>query len=269
VDAYVPDELFELRAQRTVTITGTPVLAVANNRMRLRGGAGERGTLPVAVQVQVGDQALGPFEGSVPLETLAANSPSEAGEPLSKGIAYNLPPKTALPLYQAPQGELITLVAPQEKAQTIQVLEVQGAWFSVRLGRGPYLEGYTNAPLALLGTPLEAAAQSSPQTTPNATVPQRIAQAQGALKRVPTNTRLSFRGKALATFRSEGWARVLGNENNGQIEVLAAADDTVTVRGLVPTDALLDAEPGAIEATPTETAPEAATGAPELSSAFP
>lgn len=266
VEAYVPDELFELRAQRRLAITGTPVLAVANNRVRLRGAAGKQGLIPVAARVQVGDVVLGPFEGTVPIEALAANSPQEADEPLSRGIAYRLPPETALPLYHAPQGELITLVAPQAKAQTIQVLAVQGAWFMVRLGSGPYLEGYTNASLNLLGTPLEAAAQPSPQTAPRSEIPRRIAQAAGPLKRVPANTRVTFRGKPLATFRSEGWARVLGDPKDGKLEVLTAADDNVTVRGLVPADSLIEADPSAVEAAPAT----ATTGvASELSSAFP
>lgn len=264
VEAFVPDEFLELRAQRTVPVRGTPVLAVANNRVRLRGAAGEDGWIPVAVRVQVGDVELGPFEGSLPIEALAANSPVEASPPLSKGIAYRLSPETALPLYQAPQGELITLVAPQAQAQTIQVLAVQGQWFSVRLGSGPYLEGFTNTPLTLLGTPLEAASQPQQASPPKPEIPARIAAAQGDLRRVPPNTRLTFRGKPLATFRSEGWARMLGAPRDGQQEILAAADDSVTVRGLVAADALVDVESEAAAVPADAGAPLA----PELSSAF-
>ncbi len=246
VEAYVPDAYFELRAQRHVRLSGTPVLVASDNRVRLLGGADSRGLVPVAARVQVGDLTLGPFEGTVPMEALAANSPTDPGEPLSSGIAYRLQAQTALPLYNAPQGELISLVAPQAQAQTVQVLRMEGLWFSVRLGTGPYLEGFTNAPLVVIGKPLEAPKALAPSSPPRGDVPTQIAEAQGTLKRVPRNTRLTFRGKPLAIFRSDGWARVLSGESGGQVEVLAAADELVTVRAMVASEALLDADEQAV-----------------------
>jgi hypothetical protein len=93
-------------------------------------------------------------------------------------------------------------------------------------------------------------------------VPRRILEAAGPLKRVANGAELHFRGKAIAKLRSEGWARVIAEAPNGLAEVLAAADDQITVRALVDARQLADVEPGL-----TSVLPAPNLDPPELSSA--
>src|SRR5690606_25210169 len=71
-------------------------------------------------------------------------------------------------------------------------------------------------------------------------VPQAVAEVAGELKQLPSGTKLTFRGKPIATLRSPGWARVIAAYPDGMSEVIVAADEQVTVRALVRTDELTE-----------------------------
>jgi hypothetical protein len=262
LEAYVPVDLLELRAQGTEHVAGTPVLVAPNDRLRVLGPAAEPGHVRVAARPRQGADVLGPFEGTLPLASLAATeAPADASAP-EPGLTYGIPARTALPLYDAPQGELIALVPAQPKAMTASVFSVEHAWLGVRVGQGPYLVGYTNEPLTLQGKP--GTIQHREAAKAPSSVPRRIAETAGVLKRVANGTQVRFRDKSIAKFRSEGWARVLLERPDGVVEVLAAADELLTVRGVVRATDLTDADPALVE----QLLPTSAPSEPELAPAL-
>lgn len=241
LEAYVPERLLELRVQTTEFVRGTPVLVAPGDRVRVLGPADEPGHVRVSVQPRLGEERLGPFEGSLPSSSLAANEPSPGAALPEPGMLYRVPPGVALPLYDQPEGELIALLPIQGQGHEVSVTAVQGNWFSVRAGTGPYLVGHTNEPLTLVGKPAEAARPNAAPAQPaRGALPPDVAEVPGELKQLPAGAKLTFRGKPLATLRSPGWARVIANYPDGTSEVIAAADEQVTVRGLVRTDELTD-----------------------------
>jgi hypothetical protein len=241
LEAFVPEGMLELRAQRAETVEGTPVFVAPNDRVRLRGRAGPDGKVRVQVSAQVGELLLGPFEGHLPLASLAATeAPSDAPE-APTGILYALPANTPLALYREPKGELLALVPAQPEVQLVTVTSVTEGWLAVRVGTGPYLRGHTNAPLVLQGAAPSRVPSGSTASVEPPTLPRRIAETAGALKRVASGAEVLFRGKRIAVFRSEGWARVL-QERDGMSEVFAAADELVSVRGLVKSERLSETE---------------------------
>lgn len=242
LEAYVPEALFELRAQRAVELPGTLVKLSPGDHVRLVPGSQAEGRARVAAMVKVGPAQVGPFEAELPLELLAANTPQQNADPKpTPGIQYMLPSQTALPLFDAPDGELKTLIPMLSDAMVIKVHSVTATGFWVELGQGPRLVGFTSAPLQLLGssTPPPQGAQQVAAEAHG--VPARIARASGPLKRVAHGTKVRFRGQEIATFRSEGFARVLQSHGD-DVEVFAAADDGLSLRGIVHPDALSDAQ---------------------------
>jgi hypothetical protein len=250
LEAYVPERLLELRAQRVERLAGTPVTVGPNDRVRVLGPAREPGLLEVEAMPRWGSQLLGPFTGTLPVAALAANEATgEPGPDAAGGLPYRLPARSALPVYDAPQGELLALIAPDYEDRLVQVVSLDKDWYRVRVGDGPYLIGYTNAPLTLAtrARPTDDG-QRARETGP---MPQRIEESAGALRRIAKGTRVRFGQRSIATFRSDGWARVLLEQPDGDVEVLAAADDQVTVRGLVRASELLAVEPADTRAADT------------------
>ncbi|MFT3923995.1 MAG: hypothetical protein QM778_15785 [Myxococcales bacterium] len=240
LEAYVPNGLVELRVQENTPVAGTALVLRAGDRVGLVEPRNDSGVHRVNIRVAVADQVLGPFEGGLDARYLSAKPPPKS-EPLESGIAYTLPANTALPVYRGPREELLTLVPPLVAELPVTVLAIERNWFMVRVGKGPFLQGFTNAPLALVGKPAGARmVQLKPkQKRPINSVPWRIAQSPGPLLLVAAGTQLRFRGRIVATLRSAGWARALGSiDHDGDVEVLAAVDDIVTVRGTAPKPAL-------------------------------
>jgi hypothetical protein len=192
-------------------------------------------------------------------------SPTRPNEPelLTGGIAYQLPAGQALPIYNGFRGELLTLVPPLKTDLAVTVMGTEGSWFRVRVGSGPCIEGFTDTALRLLGQNARPVPAAKPprMRTSRGQVPWRIAQTPGPLLLVNAGTQLRFRGRIVATLRREGWARALSSleeargsarEQNeeAQVEVLAAVDDQVTVRGVVPAKSTTQVEESVFHLAP-------------------
>jgi hypothetical protein len=244
LEAWVPERLLELRAQRSAALRGAPVVVQANDRVRVVSATDEAGKVRVQARPRWGDTTLGPFEGTLELAALAANEAPGVSEQPKAGLAYRLPARTALPLFDAPKGELAALLPPQPEPRIVRVNAVAHGWLQVQVGNGPYVVGFTNAPLALVRDATRDA--TTPPAEPSF-IPRRIRETPGALHRLAPGTRVFFRGAPIATLRAEGWGRVLIAREHGWVEVLAACDEHVTVRGLVEASALLEADPSQID----------------------
>ncbi len=243
LEAYVTDSLLELRAQRAMTLPGTLVSLEAGDTLRVLGTGEAPNQLKVGASVSVGESELGPFVGELPLAELAANTPQEGApeSPREPAIAYLLPAQTAMPLFDEPEGELKALLPPQAHPLPVAVLAVEANGFRVRVGRGPYLVAFTQVPLVLLGSaPGDASSQEGPALA-GSELPHALQQTRGTLMRIASGTKLSSRGRVVATFRSDGYARVLATRGQ-EVEVLAAADDVVAVRGVTSAESLFPLE---------------------------
>jgi hypothetical protein len=242
VEGYVPDGSVELYASHNEALAGTPVVLRAGDRVSLiqpkNGAAAHR----VTVKVPVADLLLGPFETTASAELFSARWPTEA-DVLGGGIVYRLPPGHPLPLFDAPHGALSTLIPPLREELAVSVLGIEQSWLRVRVGAGPGLEGFPQAPLVLLGhNAPETPRARKPKRAPQAAVPWRIAQNPGPLMQVLAGAQLRFRGRLIAIFRRDGWARALGPIDAEEVEVLAAVDDRVTVRGVAASASLVQVE---------------------------
>lgn len=266
VEGFVPDGSVELYVQKTSRLPGTAVLLRAGDRVGLIGPKNDATEHHVMVRVPVGSTVLGPYRGRVPAELLSATKPKEL-EVLVGGVTYQLPAGQALPLYGESRGQLSTLVPPLARDLTVTVLGgADEAWPRVRVGGGPCLEGFTNVPLRLVGkNALAAPAAKLPQVRPSeGQVPWRIARTPGPLLLIKPGTQLRFRGHIMATFRAEGWARALSSLDGATVEVLAAVDDRVTVRGLAPAGSFTQVEESVFRLPPAAGPGDAL----ELASAF-
>jgi hypothetical protein len=263
LEAYVPDGLLEQRAKQDLTLEGTAIVLRAGDRVGLLAPRSEAEERRVVTWVPIAKVLLGPFGGTLPADMLTSKKP-ERRSALPRGIAYRLPAFLPLPIYDAPRGDLMSLVPPQPEDLQVAVLELQQNWFLVRVGRGPYLQGYTNAPLTLLGNQAKLHALPKERPSPGAQVPWRIAQSQGPLMRVAAGTQLRFQGRIVATFRNTGWARALSALDQSDVEVLAAVDEAITVRGVAPRAALTPLDESSFKLPPAT----GAGGAAELGSAW-
>jgi hypothetical protein len=274
VKAFVPEELLALRAQRRGRVRGTPTYVGPNDLLSPMGATGADGRVHVRVVPRLGGRPLGVFEGTYPLAGLSAQKAAVGTEAPAPGTPHELPAGRALPLFDAPGGVHVADVPAQPGNTRIDVIANEQGWLAVRVGDGPYLIGYTHEALAPVGNG-EAPSKSGADRHG---VPKQLTNESGALKRVAPGTRISFNEQVVAVFKSEGWARVLAEYPEGQVDVFAAVDDGVAVRGLVPKSALRDVsephsdvfdEPSSrlapMEPEPVASpAPAAAAPAPEL-----
>jgi hypothetical protein len=233
VRGYVPENLLALRAQRHGKVRGTPVYLAANDPVRVLGEDREAGRLKVRVTPQIDGVNLPAFEGSYPSVGITA-SPVDNAEPPPAGEAHELASGSALPLYLEPDGALITELPARSEPLSLEVLGKQGVWSAVRLGRGPYLVGYTNAYLTPSVAPPAAkqASAAAKRTTENG-VPARLVSESGELKRVAAGAAISFGDRVFAKLQKPGYARVLATYPSGEADALVAVDDDVAVRGLL------------------------------------
>jgi hypothetical protein len=235
VKAFVPEELLALRVQRRGRVRGTPTYVGPNDVLRVIGPASEPNRLRVRVAPRVGGKRLGPFEGTYPVEGLAAQKAPASAEPPAAGTAYVLPPGRALSLHEAPGGKPVVEIPPQSAPLGVMVVADEQGWRAVRIGDGPYVIGYTQDPLT---QEIEPPVPPAPVERAPDAMPKQLQNEAGAAKRVAPETRVLFNEQVVAVFKAEGWARVLAEYPEGQVDVFAAADDGVAVRGLVPASAL-------------------------------
>jgi hypothetical protein len=240
VKAFVPEELLAMRVQRRGRVRGTPTYVGPNDVLHVLGPASEPGRLRVRVAPRVGNKRIGPFEGTYPIEGLAAQKAPTAAEQPAPGTAHVLPPGRALSLFDAPGGSAAVEIPPQAAPLSVMVIADEQGWRAVRIGDGPYVIGYTQDPLT---QEIEPPAPAAPVERAPGAMPKQLQNEGGAAKRVAPETRVLFNEQVVAVFKAEGWARVLAEYPEGQVDVFAAADDGVAVRGLVPASAL--SEPSA------------------------
>lgn len=233
VKAYVTTELLGQKVQRRGRLRGSPVYVAPNDRVKVLGTA-EDGRLRVSATPTVAGTALGPFEGTFPAVGIAPQpAPADAQGPRA-GQWHELPAGTPLTLHDAPAGAVSVTVPASQQPLPVEVLTASNGWSAVRLGEGPYVIGYTNAQLRPMAAPPTMAPKAS-GVTPVAAgqMPERLKQEQGAVKLVAPGARVRFSGQIIAVFKQPGYARVLAEFPNDQIDVFCAADNGVAVRGLV------------------------------------
>jgi hypothetical protein len=226
---FVPEQLLILRTQRQGRLRGTPVYLGPNDPVNVLGPGEKEGRLRVRAVPKVAGREVGAYEGTYPAVGLAAHAAAN-GEALARGETYLLPANTALPLYDKPNGTKLGELPADATPLTLRVLSSVGSWFAVRAGTGPYLVGYTDAPLTKGGTELLA---PEPRIEKSTALPRRLASQAGELKRVAAGARVSFGDKVIARLHDAGVARVLTAYPSGEVDALVAVNDEVTVRGLL------------------------------------
>jgi hypothetical protein len=239
VKGFVPEELLMLRVQRRGRVRGTPTYVGPNDLVRPLGAASEPERMKVAVAPRIGGRLLGPYEGTYPRSGLGGALAGADAEAPAPGALHELAAGQALELYDAPNGTLVAEVPAQAAPLELTVVQDEEGWHAVRVGEGPYLIGYTRAQL----TPLGESHVAPEKPSDSDAMPAQLTREGGALKRVAPDTRVMFNDQVVAVFKQKGWARVLAEYPEGVVDVFAAVDDRVAVRGLVPADALSDVKP--------------------------
>jgi len=254
VRAHVPEALLSLRVQRRGRVRDTPVYVGPNDRIRVVGAAADPGRLRVVASPQIVGQAPLTFEGTYPaIGVSTQKAPVDAMAP-DAGSPHELSPGLELVLCEAPNGKVIATFPPSPLPLDVAVLGKETGWLAVRVGRGPYLVGYTNAALTpkteMIAAPLSASASKTKEASG---VPERLLREHGKLKRIASGTSVLFNDEAIAILHTEGWARVLAEYPNGEVDAFIAVDDRVAVRGLVPKSALRE-PPASVSGTPSPAA---------------
>jgi hypothetical protein len=223
-----------LRVQRRGQLRGTPVFLAPGDVVQVVGVGEKPERLRVRAAPRVGGLTRQAYEGTYPMAGLAAEPPPSSAAGPEPGTRFELAPHTPLTLCDRAGGTASAVLPATEAALPVEVLFEEAGFRAVRVGEGPYLVGFTDAPLS----PASAAAAAPAEQASGAGVPRALAREPGELVRVSVGTELSFDGQPLARFRRPGFARVLKRFDNGEVDVFAAVDDQVAVRGLVRADRL-------------------------------
>ncbi|MDB4987186.1 MAG: hypothetical protein JWN04_2364 [Myxococcaceae bacterium] len=236
---YVAADQLSLRVQKRGRIRGTPAYVGPDDRVRVLGPDREAGRLRVEVSPRLGERALGRYEGSFPRSGLAVSRAPDAEAAPEPGVRYRVPALTAVPLFElpatgsAPDVAPIAELAPQPEPYEVSVVRVVEGWLAVRAGSGPYLIGWTHAPLLALPEAASPPGRASRSALAAGELPTRLAHEQGELRRVSPQTRVLFGSQLIGVFKTAGWARVQREYPGGFVDVFAAADDDVALRGVV------------------------------------
>lgn len=240
-------------AQRRGRVRGAPAYLGPNDQVMVLGEA-ESGRLRVAVRPWLGrlpEESLGPFIGTFPARGLGAREvdPATTQQP-PPGEPHRLPAGGAVAVHDRPGGREVATLPAADPPLTVAVLRRRGDWAQIRAGLGPYVIGWVQAQLepaperpSVVGGLIGSAARSGP-------LPERIAaESSRPLLRVAPGTRLRFRGRTVAIFGQEGFAREMRRYPNGEVDVFAAVNDQIAVRGMVREQALTAMEEPAASAT--------------------
>lgn len=243
--AWVPANRIAAYAQERGRVEGTRAYVGPGDFVAV---LGPTGTDQMRVEVQPwlgGANFLGPFVGTYPRAQLADRPPEGEVEGPSEGECYVLPAGQTVPVYERPGGDPIATLPALDPPLSVVVLRQTNGWFGVRAGYGPYVTGYVQGITPCAG-PLPIPAPMVPAS--GGERPYWMAQERGALHRVAAGTRVRFHGETIARLRADGWARELGRQDGGLVDVFVAVNDDVALRGLVPEASLTLVEPG--EAAP-------------------
>jgi hypothetical protein len=253
---FVDARALALRVQRRGRVRGTPLYVGPDDVVLVTGSEGKR--LRVHAQARLRGQPLGnAFDGSYPREGLGAQPADADAQAPDPGAVYTVPANTAVPLFESPAGAAITELPALPEAYSVTVVNRSENWLAVRAGDGPYLIGWTTAPLVAETVPpitVPTPASDVLNATHGVSLPARLANEPGALKRVAAGTKIVFGEAVIGVLKSEGYARVVqAYEQAGYADVFVAADDDVALRGLVRTVDLSDPPSVSETATPVAT----------------
>jgi hypothetical protein len=250
VRAWLDMSRLAARVQKRGRIGGTPTYVGPGNLVGVR-GRDDEGNLRVEVAPWFGTLVpnVSPFEGVYPASRLGPDEPSPDAQGPTAGEPHRLPAGEQVPLYDRPNGEVIMNLPATAPPVFVEVLRERGEWKGVRVGQGPYLIGYVNAALE----PTEQPPASSPDdgTPAPGPVPQRLAaEGERPLWRVRTGARLRFNRRTIAIFAEPGLAREMNRYETGEVDVFAAVNEDVALRGMLRTRDLEPYEGDGGEAAP-------------------
>ena len=223
-------------AQRRGRVRGAPAYLGPNDQVMVLGES-DGGRLRVAVRPWLGrppQESLGPFIGTFPARGLGATEvdPATVQAP-PPGEPHRLPEGAVVPVFDRPGGREVTSLPSTTPALIVVVLRRRGDWAQIRAGLGPYVMGWVQSPLVptaespAIGGLLGAAVHQGP-------LPERIAaESSRPLLRVESGARVRFRGRTVAIFGQQGFAREMRRYPNGEVDVFAAVNDQLAVRGMV------------------------------------
>lgn len=254
-DAHVPRDRIGARVQRRGKLRNAPVYFGPNDVIRVLEAAGDnRMRVRAHVQLRPAGPRLGPFEGTYPTIGLAGSpAPADAAPP-EPGTVHALPANTQMPLYTKPDTEtpVVATLPALDPPLRVAVVAHQEDWWAIRAGTGPYVVGYVKGALEPVNETLPEATSTLP--IPDASeegVPSLLREHQGTLLRVASGATISFNGHSIATLGKRGYARELARHGGERIDAFVAVDDSVAVRGLLPTDQVSPAENASSQAGPT------------------
>lgn len=253
------------RVQRRGRVRGAPVYVGTNDLVGVLGES-RPGILRVEVRPELGraeHPTIGPFIGEYPASRLGVQElPPESAEPPRRGEMHALPSGQEVAVYARPGGDVVATLPALDPPLVIEVVKQRGDWKAVRVGKGPYLIGFVNAPLEVVQNATGDGAGIIGTAASTGTVPSRLADdTERPLWRVPAGTRVRFNGATIAIFEEPGYVREMNRYDQfGEADVFAAANDEVAVRGMVRISDLQPADGAAPSSAPA--APEQPAAAP-------
>lgn len=287
VRGWIPIERLEAVALARGRVSGSPLFLVPGDRVRLRRVDGAHAEVEAHARLAHPQLPRSPaFRGTFPLARLGA-ALSGSGEGGSPGRPVRI--RRATELRASPDGEVQWTLPALDPPLPAIVLRERGATLGVRIGIGPYLVGYVpasaldevarkqdevldpwrpdrrspvapatrdpwaNARAPEPDSPEDPESPEGPESPerPESPLPPRLQQAVvRPIWSVRAGARVEVDGVTMAIFREPGFAVEL-ERAGARAEVLAAVDDTVTVRGTVPISDLR-APPAITSASPAE-----------------
>ncbi|MCG8554383.1 MAG: hypothetical protein MJD61_03715 [Proteobacteria bacterium] len=238
--ANMPLARLGARIQRKGRLRGAPVYVGPNDVVKVLGPAGGKRTRVEATVELGGGHVVGPFVGTYPTVGLsgAEADPARFG-PLRPGKARQLRDTQTLAVHAkpSPAAPVVAVLPALQPPVRLEVIKAKGSWSAIRAGQGPYIIGFVQGELQASSRPaptkgIIGAAYSS------GTLPSYLKTEEGVLHRVRAGAKVYFDNRELAHFRQAGFAREQNRFDDGTVDVYAAADGRVAVRGLLRADAL-------------------------------
>jgi hypothetical protein len=222
---YLPTSRLAARVLRRVRVSGTPTSAGPGDLVLLV-GAEPDGRLRVVVTPRIeGAEAsqLTSYEGTIPRDAIeGAEPPAPEAERLAS-IEAGIP----IVLYTRPGGEVLVTLPVTNAPVRASVAREEGAFHAVRLGEGPNLIGWTDAPLGAALPAPPAAAPCAPNTPP-----ARLR--GGQIARVREGARIRLGGRAFGIAETSLYAQVIERlAATNEVDVFVAGNDSAAMRGLV------------------------------------
>ncbi|MBX3271153.1 MAG: hypothetical protein KF729_12880 [Sandaracinaceae bacterium] len=251
---WVPVSRVGAYAQQRGRVEGTRTYVGPGDFLGILGASETPGQMRVEVRPWLGGgNFLGPFVGTYPADQLRDAPPGEDAEGVTPADCYRLPPGQTVTVDESPRGEPVATLPALDPPLSVAVLRAQGDLFGVRAGYGPYVTGYVRGSLSPCEGPMPGPAPVVAASTDGRPVWMRLE--SGPLHRVASGARVRFQNRTIARLRGEGWARELGRQDGGLVDVFLAVDDAVAIRGLVREGDLTLVEGGAT-AAPEEPLPD-------------